>query len=100
MCTHWYAGPVERRVPVTDVISSDRFPALESAPVASLPELLPRLARRGLIHGVNPADILAAFRGDPILSARVAALEAVPPWRWKLHARHYLVWALRCRVLP
>lgn len=94
-------APGGRAILITDVISSDALPTLREVAEASLPALLSRLARgRGLIHGVNPAEILETFRRDQILASRVTGLRAPPPWRWKLHSRVYLVWALECRIGP
>jgi hypothetical protein len=84
---------------ITDLVSSDTFPTLESLPESSLPGLLPRLAReRNFFHGVNPADLASLFRRDPVLDATVTGLESIPPWRWNLHSRVYLVWAMKYRV--
>ncbi len=80
---------------ITDVISSDHFPRLGSVPEADRPATLARLGLAGgLIHGVNPREILAEIRRDPVLSSRTASVEAVAPWSWKLHDRVYLVWAV------
>jgi hypothetical protein len=85
---------------ITDVASSDTFPALGSLPESSLPDILPRLVRdRNFFHGVSPAALPSLFRRDPVLSARVADLRTIPPWRWRLHTRLYLVWALTYRVV-
>jgi hypothetical protein len=93
------AGPGGVAVLITDVVSTDTFPALASVPESALPGLLPKLRLEGnYIHGVHPADLLSALRTDPVLSAEVRALEPAEPWRWRLHERGYLVWALRYRV--
>jgi hypothetical protein len=98
LLTH-LAAPGGTTVLVTDVASTDTFPALGSFPESSLPGLLRRLADgRGFFHGVAPAVLSSAFRNDPVLRPRVAGLEWIPPWRWNLHERLYLVLALRCRV--
>lgn len=95
------AAPGGTAVLITDVASTDTFPTLANLPDAALADLPARLAReRRLFHGVDPAVLLTAFRRDPALSARVAGLEPVSPWRWQLHGRTYLVWALKCRVAP
>jgi hypothetical protein len=84
---------------ITDVASTDTFPTLGSVPETALPGLLRGLAAgRKFFHGVDPAVLTRAFREDPILSARVASLERVPPWRWNLHGRVYLVLAMRWRM--
>ena len=94
------ARPGGRVVLITDVVSSDRFPSLGDVPEPSLPALISRLARdRGLIHGVNPAELLSLFRRDPVLSARLGDVEVISPWRWRLHSRTYLVCAFDARVV-
>lgn len=98
LLTHLTA-PGGTAVLITDVVSSDTFPTLATLPESSLPEVLFRLAReRNFFHGVNPEVLSRLVGGDPVLSARVKGQEALPPWRWNLHARLYLVWALKFRV--
>jgi hypothetical protein len=93
------ARPGGMVVLITDVVSTDRHPTLGSVPEASLPDFLKRLARDGgLIHGMSPTEIMALFQNDPMIAPDVAGLETIPPWRWKLHQRQYLVWAIRCRI--
>jgi hypothetical protein len=89
------ARPGGRVVLITDVASSDWVPDLGEWPEASLSDLVPRLSReRGLIHGVNPAELLTLFRLDPVLAAKLDRAELAPPWRWRLHSRTYLVCAI------
>ena len=98
LLTHLTA-PGGTAVLITDVASTDTFPTLGSVPETSLPGLLRELAvGRKFFHGVDPAALTAIFRQDPVLSARVASLERIPPWRWNLHERVYLVLAMRCRM--
>jgi hypothetical protein len=93
------AGPGGEVVLISDVVSSERFPTLASAAESEFPSLLERrVSEGGIIHSTNPAELVALFRRDPILSSKVVSLETIPPWRWKLHSRIYLVWALRCRM--
>jgi hypothetical protein len=92
-------APGGRAILITDITSSDALPALATLSEASLPGLLPALARdRNFFHGVNPAVLQSLFREDPILAARASELETIPPWRWDLRFRLYLVWALRFRL--
>jgi hypothetical protein len=91
------AAPGGEAVLISDVVSSDRFPALGSMPESSLPSLL---KRRGLIHGMNPSEIVPLFRHDPWLRLQTASVRPIAPWRWTLHQRVYLVWALRWRRNP
>jgi hypothetical protein len=92
-------APGGAAVLITDVASSDTLPTLRSLPESSLPGLLPRLVRdRSFFHGVSPAALASAYRRDPVLAAHAAAVEAIAPWRWNLHGRVYLVWAIRSRA--
>ena len=49
---------------------------------------------RSYFHGLNPEVLASIVEQDPVLSARVAGTESIAPWRWRLHERVYLVWAL------
>lgn len=92
-------APGGRAILVTDLVSSTTLPALETLPESALRDLLPTLTHSGnFIKGVDPSALRSDFRRDPVLSSRSARLEAVPPWRWRLHDRSYLVWALRWLV--
>ena len=89
------AGPRGRALLITDVVSSANVPEVAGVSDPDLAGLLARLSRRGgLIHGVNPADLLAAIRGDPLASTAFSRGEPHLPWRWRLHDRTYLVWAV------
>ncbi|CAN5845802.1 hypothetical protein BH23PLA1_BH23PLA1_01080 [soil metagenome] len=84
---------------ITDVVSSEIFPPLATIPEAEFERLLPRLAiERKHIQGVHPAALLATLRNDPDLGSLLTSLETFRPWRWQLHARQYLVWAMRFRI--
>lgn len=83
---------------ITDVVSSNTFPALGSVPEATLPGLLSKLARdRNFFHGVNPAALWSVVARDAVLHGELTGPDTVPPWRWDLGPRLYLVWALRWR---
>ncbi len=98
LLTHLTA-PGGTAILITDVASTDTFPTLRAVPEDTLPGLLRELALgRRFFHGVDPAALTEALRHDSVLSARVASLERIPPWRWNLHARVYLVLAIRCRM--
>ena len=88
------ARPGGRVAFISDVVNSEHVPAVLTTPESALPELLRNLAERGgTIRGMNPSKLLVLFRRDPVLAAKVAGVEIVPPWCWKLYRRHYLVWA-------
>ncbi|WP_406693874.1 hypothetical protein V5E97_22825 [Singulisphaera sp. Ch08] len=84
---------------ITDVVSSETLPALPTFADSALSDLLSELVRdRNYFHGVNPEVLWTTFEEDPVLRALVTEREALTPWRWKLHARLYLVWAIRFKV--
>jgi hypothetical protein len=83
---------------ITDVVSSETLPSLGTIPDASLDGLLVQIARdRNFFHGVNPAALSSVVVQDPVLNAELAGQETVPPWRWDIGPRLYLVMALRWR---
>lgn len=82
------ARPGGRIVLITDVASSDWVEGLADAPDSALEGVLAGLASGpGAIRGVHPADLVRLLRADP----RLEAVERSKPWRWRLHARVYLV---------
>ncbi|AGA28772.1 hypothetical protein [Singulisphaera acidiphila] len=86
---------------ITDIVSSETLPALPTVADSALPDLMNAIVReRNYFHGVNPDVLWAAFEEDPVLRALVTERESLAPWRWKLHARLYLVWAIRSKVAP
>jgi hypothetical protein len=83
---------------ITDVVSSDTFPALGSVAEETFPGVLAQLIReRNFFHGVNPSVLVSLFRTDPVLAREVAGLEPLRPWRWDLGPRLYAVCALKLR---
>jgi len=84
---------------ITDVVSSTILPTIKTVPDSQLPSLLEEAkSQRNHFHGLNPEYLWASFETDPVLKSLVTHREALPPWRWSLHDRVYLVWAIRCRV--
>jgi hypothetical protein len=95
------AAPGAQALLITDVISSERCPELPDWPDAELPERLAALGRdRNHFHGLSPDVLWSTFEDDPVLHALVAERESLPPWRWRLHNRVYLVWAIRFKTAP
>ena len=81
---------------ITDVVSSDSFPALASVPAQNLSQVLSQLIRAGnFFHGVNPAVLVKLVREDPVLSQQVASLEPISPWLWEMGSRSYAVIGLK-----
>lgn len=88
-----------RAVLVTDLVSSETLPELGTLPESALTGLLHRLDREGNhFHGVGPSELAAAVRTDRVLRDLAVEAETAPPWRWELHGRVYLVWAITLRV--
>jgi hypothetical protein len=84
---------------VTDVVSSDSFPALASVREDLLPALLGQLVReRNFFHGVNPIALASFFETDPAVAPQVTGLEWVRPWLWDFGPRVYLVCACTFRT--
>ena len=81
-------APGGEAVLITDVASTD-----------VVPDRAGQTVERRFFHGVDPAVILATYRDDPYLASRVTKLERLNPWRWNLHRRGYLVWAVRYEVV-
>ncbi len=83
---------------ITDVVSSETFPALATIAESALESTLVELIRqRNFFHGLNPWALIAAFRTDPVLRSQVAEVQALRPWRWNLGPRLYAVWGLKWR---
>lgn len=92
-------GPGGTAVLVADAVSSLTVTDLGTRPEASLAKLFARLGRGvKIFHGADPVEITDVVRNDPPPGVSVSELETLPPWRWHLHDRVYLVWALRYRV--
>jgi hypothetical protein len=91
-------SPGGQGVLITDIVSTESFPALGSVPEVSLPTVLARLVQEGnFFHGLNPAVLASFFRTDPVVAPQVAALEQVRPWLWDFGPRVYGVCALKFR---
>jgi hypothetical protein len=84
---------------ISDVVNSERVPELLDLADSALPSFLRERAERGgTIRGMNPSKIIVILRRDPVLASKIAGVELVAPWRWKLHQRIYVVWASRWRI--
>jgi hypothetical protein len=94
------ARPGGRVVLISDVVNSERVPELLNLAESDLPGFLKeRSEKGGTIRGMNPFKIMNVFRRDPVLASKIAGIEVISPWRWKLHQRVYLVWAAVWRIL-
>lgn len=82
---------------ITDLLSSDTCPEIDTAPPADLPRILvAAIARRNFFSGLNPAVVLDAAHRDPALRLRGA--ELTEPWLWDLGPRRYAVYAVRMQA--
>jgi hypothetical protein len=89
-------SPGGTAVLITDIVSSETFPALGSVPESSLGALMIQLVRdRNFFHGLNPAVLSSLATLDPVLRTEVTLQESVPPWRWDFGPRLYLVCAVK-----
>jgi hypothetical protein len=81
---------------ITDCVSSDTVPALQTVSDADLPALLSAcIARRNFFTGLNPAVLIDLLRHDPVFKDHVTGIAPIAPWRWQLGPRTYAVYALR-----
>ncbi len=93
------SAPGGSAVLITDVVSSETVADLGSIPESDLKARLRDVGRtRNHFYGVNPDELMIMHERDPVLKERVAGREAIGPWRWNLHDRVYLVFALRYAI--
>ncbi len=94
--------PGGRVVVITDYATSERCPEIAEWPDQEIHSLDRLASSRGLIRGVNPGTIMTQFRRDPVLSAQFKGVAQFGLWRWRLHARVYLVQAIAAtaRAVP
>jgi hypothetical protein len=94
--------PGGKVVVITDYATSERCPEIAEWSDQEIHSLDLLARSRGLIRGVDPSTIVTQFRRDPVLSAKFKGVTPLGPWRWRLHARVYLVQAIaaRARAVP
>ncbi|HEY7155491.1 MAG TPA: hypothetical protein VH575_16125 [Gemmataceae bacterium] len=81
---------------ITDLVSSESYPALGTVPENLLPGVLARLIQEhNFFHGLNPGVLASFFRSDPVVAPQISKLELIQPWLWDLGSRVYGVCALR-----
>lgn len=84
-----------RAILVTDLVSSDTVPALETIPESSLPGLLFQCLQSGnFFSGLNPAVVQHDIQHHPGLAELCAGCRILPPWRWTLGPRCFAVYAV------
>lgn len=92
-------APGGEAVLIAEVVSSDTLAELPGMAPDEVSALLPRLGRDGNhFRGVHPEQLLAALRAVPSVGPRITASASLAPWRWRLHARTYLVGAVAFRL--
>jgi hypothetical protein len=88
-------APGGRVILITDISSTDLVPEIGSVPEESLAGLFPRIVhKRRYFHGLNPEVLQSIVEQDAVLGPRITGTRSAAPWRWRLHDRVYLVWAL------
>ena len=87
--------PGGRIVLITDVVSSDSYPALSKTPAADLPRVVAGLIHHGnFFTGTNPFAIRAKLQSDPRYESHVGPITLGNPWLWNLGPRYYAVCVL------
>jgi len=83
---------------VTEVVSSDSCPALQSVDKGDLPGLLKgEIAARNFFTGTNPAALQELLRTDFTLAGQLASTRFTEPWLWQFLTRIYAVYGLTMR---
>lgn len=83
---------------ITDLVSSDTCPTLESVPPEQLPWLCRQLVEAGnFFTGLNPAVLHSMVTSDPEFSGMLGGVQMIEPWLWDLGPRRYAVYAIRFR---
>jgi hypothetical protein len=81
---------------ITDLVSSESYPALGAVPENLLSGVLARLVQeQNFFHGLNPGVLASFFRSDPDVAPNVCKLEMIQPWLWDFGHRVYGVYAVR-----
>ena len=81
---------------ISDVVSSDTAPEIESTAEAELDELVRKLVDSGnFFSGTNPAQILADLNILERLSGGPETAQVFDPWIWNPGPRRYAVTAIR-----
>jgi hypothetical protein len=81
---------------ITDLVSSETVPQLQSLPESQLAPLLAQcIAARNFFTGLNPAVLLDLLQQDPWFAARIAVDPPLAPWVWDLGPRQYAVYGIR-----
>lgn len=84
---------------VTDFVSSETAPELLSDGEVDLVRLASRLLQSGnFFTGANPLAIRREWSADPLVASRLALVELLAPWKWRLEHRTFLVAAVRARA--
>ncbi|MEZ6070560.1 MAG: hypothetical protein R3C10_09870 [Pirellulales bacterium] len=83
---------------ITDVVSTDTAPQLQTVNPADLSKCVAGLIRDGnFFHGLNPKVLRAHFEQDEAIAPRVDDLEFIDPWLWHFGPRAYAVVAVKFR---
>lgn len=81
---------------ITDVVSSDTAPELNSSTPETLPSLVKQLVSSGnFFSGTNPANVLRDLNILSRLPNGAESVHTIDPWLWDLGSRTYAVYGLR-----
>ena len=81
---------------ISDVVSSETAPDIETAGEKELPELVRKLVDDGnFFSGTNPAQILSDLNILQRLAGGPETAQVFDPWIWNLGPRSYAVSAIR-----
>lgn len=83
---------------ITEIVSSDSCPTLNTINEAALKSLLTKeIAARNFFTGTNPAALRQLLQTEPRFTSQLAHVEFGSPWRWSFIARIYAVYAVVMR---
>jgi hypothetical protein len=84
---------------ISDFVSSLTCPELSQVQEAALPAYATdQIQRRNFFTGLNPMILRQALEEQLALSGRGSPVQLLPPWRWDLGPRQYLVTAVLARL--
>ena len=87
-----------RGILISDLVSSDTTPALNSIGEESLPRLLAQaLAAGNFFSGLHPGVMLQDLRACSMIAPLIESPIMTAPWRWQMGPRTYAVYAITFR---
>jgi hypothetical protein len=81
---------------VTDIVSSETAPELQTLSDKALPDALKRMIEaRNFFHGLNPFVLATLYQDDPRIAPEIQASQLLRPWRWHACGRIYAVTGIK-----